>query len=327
MQRRRLLASAIGALTLPLAATPARGQDGPYPSRPVRIIVPLGSGSSPDLRARLLADSLSAQMGQRFIIENRAGAGTTLGSTAAAEARADGYTLLATLSPALQTGPLLYRSARYDAQASFTPIGSFSRAAPFLVVSATQPLRSVKDLMVQAGATPGGLPMAYSGPGGVTHLPAELLRQAAGADFLYVPYKSEVDSLQDLLAHRVVAAHYYGALAVPQVQAGRLRALAYAGAQRSAALPQVPTLAEAGFPGLEFHVEMLLLGPAGLPGDIVGRLSHAVHVATQDAGLQSQFELTGSQAVYATPAQTAAALRRDAAMAAQIIQQLRIVPG
>lgn len=327
IRRRSLLASALGALALPFAPSPGRAQDGPYPNRPVRIIVPFGAGSSPDARARVLADSLSSQMGQRFIVENRAGAGTTLGSTAVAETRADGYTLLATLSPALQTGPLLYRSARYNALTSFTPVGSFSRASPFLVVSATQALRTVQDLIALAGATHGGLPMAYSGPGGVTHLPAELLRQTAGAEFLYVPYKSEVDSLQDLLAHRVVAAHYYGALAVPQVQAGRLRALAHAGAQRSSALPDVPTLAEAGFPGVEFQVVMLLLGPAGLPEEIVDRLSKALQVATQDAGLQSQFELTGSQTVFATPGQTAAALRRDAAMAGQLIRQLRIVPG
>lgn len=324
--RRRVVAASLGALVLPFMGGTARAQEGPYPNRPVRLVVPLGAGSSPDARARALAERLSAQLGQRVVVENRAGAGTTLGTAAVAEARADGYTLLATLSPALQTGPLLYRSARYDPSGSFTPIGSFSRGAPFLVVGASQPLRTVKDLVDRARATPGGLPVAYSGPGGVTHLPAEMLRQAAGVEFLYVPYKSEVDSLADVLAQRVVAAHYYGPFAVPQVQAGRLRALAYAGTQRSPALPEVPTVAESGFPGVEFHVQMLLLGPAGLAADIVERLSAALRAALQDAGLQAQLELTGSQAVFGTPAQAAATVRKDAAMAGQLIKRLGIVP-
>lgn len=250
----------------------------------------------------------------------------TLGSAAVADAPPDGYTLLMTLSPALQTGPMLYRSARYDALASFTVIGHVSRTAPFLVVNDAHPARSVKDLVDLARDTPGGLPMAISGLGGVTHLPAELLRQASGANFLYVPYKSEVDSLQDLRGQRVAAAHYYGPLAVPQVRAGRLRALAHAGAQRNTALPDVPTYAEAGFAGVEFNVMLMLLGPAGLPAAAVERLGQALRRATQDAGLQALFESSGSQAVFGTAEQTLAAMRQDAAMAGRLVTQLRLVP-
>ena len=326
LRRRQVLAAGLGALALPLAPQPLRAQEAPYPNRPVRLVVPLSAGSSPDMRARALAERLSGELGQRFIIENRPGAGTTLGSAAVADAPADGYTLLVTLSPALQTGPMLYRSARYDALASFTPIGSVSRTAPFLVVSAAHPAQTVKDLVDLSRSTPGGLPVAYSGSGGVTHLPAELLRQASGAEFLYVPYKSEVDSMQDLMGQRITAAHYYGPLAVPQVRAGRLRALAYAGAQRNAALPEVPTYAEAGYPGVEFQVLLMLLGPVGMPAAIVERLGQALRKATQDAGLQAQFEQSGSQAVFGTAEQTHAAMRRDAASAGRLITQLRLMP-
>lgn len=326
MRRRQLLKAGLGAWVLPLVSQRAHAQDAPYPNRPVRLVVPLSAGSSPDMRARALAERLSGELGQRFIIENRPGAGTTLGSAVVADAPADGYTLLVTLSPALQTGPMLYRSARYDALASFTPLGSVSRTAPFLVVNAAHPAQTVKDLVELSRITPGGLPIAYSGPGGVTHLPAELLRQASGAEFLYVPYKSEVDSQQDLVGQRIAAAHYYGPLAVPQVRAGRLRALAYAGAQRNTALPDVPTYAEAGYPGVEFQVLLMLLGPAGMPAAIVERLGQALRKATQDAGLQAQFELSGSQAVFGTAEQTQAAIRRDAATAGRLITQLRLMP-
>lgn len=321
-RRRHVIAAGLGALVLRRAWS----QEATYPQRTVRLVVPLSAGSSPDVRARALAERLSAELGQRFVVENRPGAGTTLGSTAVAEAPADGHTLLVTLSPALQTGPLLYRSARYDPMSSFTAIGSVSRAAPFLVVNAAHPARSARDLVELSRSTPGGLALAFSGPGGVTHLPAELLRQASGANFLYVPYKSEVDSLPDLVGQRIDAAHYYGPLAVPQVRAGRLRALAYAGTQRNAALPEVPTYAEAGFAGVEFHVLLMLLGPAGLPAAVVERLSQALRKATQDAGLKAQFELAGSQAVFGTAEQTLAVMRQDAATAGRLITQLRITP-
>ena len=316
----------IAALLALWALASARADEGAYPSRPVRLIVPLGAGSSPDVRVRALAERLSALLGQRFFVENRPGAGTTLGNAAVAEAHPDGYTLLAALAPALQTGPMLYRSARYDPVTSFTPIGIFSRASPFLVVSAAAPARGVAGLLEQASQRPGGLLVAFSGPGGVSHLPAEMLRSAAGATFLYVPYKSEIDSMADLIAQRVDASFQFGAIAVPQVQAGRLRALAYAGAARSGSLPDVPTLEELGFQGLEFHVLLLLLGPAGLPGEVVARLGAALRAATLDASLQQQFERTGSQLVFGDAEQTALAIRADAAQAGKLVRQLRIAP-
>lgn len=325
-RRRHVIAAGLGALVLRPALAQVQSQTAPYPQTTVRLVVPFSAGSSPDVRGRALAERLAAELGQRVIIENRPGAGTTLGTTAVAEARPDGYTLLLTLSPALQTGPMLYRSARYDALASFTPIGSVSRAAPFLLVQAAHPAQTVRELVELSKSTPGGLAVAYAGPGGVTHLPSELLRQAAGAQFLYVPYKCYVDSLSDLVGQRIGAAHYYGPLAVPQVRARRLRALAYAGAQRNTALPEVPTYAEAGYPGVEFQVLLMLLGPAGMPAAIVERLSQALRKATQDAGLQAQFEQSGSQAVFGTAEQTQAAIRRDAATAGRLITQLRLTP-
>ena len=323
LRRRQVLSAGIGMLALPLTG---QAQHAPYPQHTVRLVVPFSAGSSPDVRGRALAERLEAELGQRVLVENRPGAGATLGAAVVAEARPDGYTLLLTLSPALQTGPMLYRSARYDALTSFTPVGSVSRAAPFLVVPAANPVQTVRELVELSTSTPGGLAVAYAGPGGVTHLPAELLRQASGAQFLYVPYKSDAESLSDLVGQRIAAAHYYGPLAVPQVRAGRLRALAYAGAQRNTALPDVPTYAEAGYAGVEFHVLLALLGPAGLPVSVIERLGQSLRSATQDARLQAQFEAFGSQALFGNAEQTAAALRRDAALASRLIAQLRITP-
>ncbi|MGH8677437.1 MAG: Bug family tripartite tricarboxylate transporter substrate binding protein, partial [Burkholderiales bacterium] len=238
-----------------------------YPAHSVRIIFPGLAGSTGDTRTRVLAERLSARLGQRFVVENKPGAGTTIGTALVESAKPDGYTLLSTFTPAFPVGPLLYKTARYDPVKSFTPIGMFSRGAPFLVVHPSSPANNLKEFVALAKATPGAMSVAHGGVGGANHLPAELLSRAAGIEFLHVQYKGESQAIADVIGGQVSAIFAYTAVAVPQIQAGKVRALAVAGAQRNSAVPQVPTVAESGYPGFEFYGTMLLLGPIGLPKD------------------------------------------------------------
>lgn len=260
----------------------------------VRIICPAAAGGSIDILTRQLATRLALLRQQPFLVDNRPGAGTTLGTVLAAHAAPDGSTLLVTANPLFAVGPQLYATARYDPETSFTPIAAFARSAPFLVVANASPLHSVADLVGLARARPGQLTVAHFGHGGSSHLPAELLRRQAAIDVAFVPYKSEADSLADLLSDRVQAAFYYGPMALPLLRAGRLRALAYAGTERSHALAQTPTLAEAGYPSAEYHIDWLLLAPAGLRQDLVASLQTDVQSVLQDPGMREALTSAGA---------------------------------
>ncbi|MBI3528125.1 MAG: tripartite tricarboxylate transporter substrate binding protein [Betaproteobacteria bacterium] len=297
-----------------------------YPSKLVRIIYASGAGTSGDVRTRLLAEKLSARLGQRFIVENKPGAATTLATKIVADAKPDGYVLLATFTPALPVGPLLYKDAGYDPIASFSAIAIFAQGSPFLVVHPSVPAKTVKEFVALAKAKPGSIAFAHAGLGNATHLPAEMFRRATGVDVLYVPYKSEAHALPDLLSGQVSAAFAYTVVAVPQIKAGKLRALAVARAERNPALPDVPTLAEAGYPGCEFHATMLLLGPAGLPGEIISLLNKEIAAIMQEQEVRSFYETTGADPVYGTPEQVRALIARETEMNIALVKALDIKP-
>jgi tripartite-type tricarboxylate transporter receptor subunit TctC len=297
-----------------------------YPSKPVRIIYPSGAGTSGDARTRLLAEKLSARLGQRFVVENRPGAATTVATKIVANAKPDGHVLLSTFTPAFPLGPRLYKDAGYDPIASFKPIAMFAQGSPFLLVHPSVPAKSVKDLVALAKAKPGSVTFAHAGAGNATHLPAELFRRAAGIDLLYVPYKSEADALADLLGGQVSAGFFYTVVAVPQIKAGTVRGLAVARQERNPAVPGVPTMAEAGYPGCEFHGTMLLLGPAGLPDEIVVLLNKEVAAIMQDQGVRSSYASTGADPVYGTLEEVRALLARETELNVALINALNIRP-
>lgn len=296
-----------------------------YPAKPVRIIYPSGTGSTGEVRTRVLADKLSQRLGQRFIVETKPGASTTIGTALVAAAAPDGYTLLSTFTPAFPIGPYLYKSAGYHPVTSFTPIGMFSRGSPTLIVNPSVPAKTLQEFVALAKAQPGAIEIAHGGVGGANHLPAELFIRAAGIQVLLVPYKGEGAALPDLLGGQVDALFAYSAVAVPQLKAGKVRALAVAGVERNDAAPEIPTFAEAGFPGFYFEATMLLLGPAGLPQDIVDLLNREIASILQESDVRATYEATGSKPVSGSPQDAAALIKREMDVNGGLVRELGIV--
>lgn len=316
-----LRAAAAVVLMAPPVALPAEPS---YPTKPVRIICAGAAGSSGDVRTRVLADKLSARLGQRFVVENKPGAGTTLASLLVLEAKPDGYTLLATFTPAFPVGPILYKSIQFDPVTSFTPIAMFSRGSPFLIVHPSVPAKTLKEFVALAKAQPGVLSIANGGVGGSGHLPTELFVRAAGIQVLHVPYKSESLALPDLLGGQVSAMFAYVSMAVPQIKAGKVRALAVAGIQRNPALPDVPTVAESGYPGFQFAATMLLIGPSGLSKDIVTLLNREVAAVLREPDVRASYESSGAEPVYGSPEEVAALIRRETEIDGALVRDLGI---
>jgi tripartite-type tricarboxylate transporter receptor subunit TctC len=315
----------LAALVL-LSLTAGSFAEDAYPSKPVRIVYPSMAGTSGDARTRLVAEKLSARLGQRFVVENKPGAATTIGTKVVASAKPDGYVLLATFTPAFPVGPLLYRDAGYDPVASFTPIAMFAAGSPFLVVHPSVPAKTVKELVALAKAKPGTISFAHAGLGNATHLPAELFRRSAGVDLLYVPYKSEADALVDVLSGQVSAGFFYTAIAVPQVRAGKIRALAVARLERNPAVPDVPTMAEAGYAGCEFRGTVYLLGPKGIPENVVSVLNKEISAIMQESDVRSQYEATGAEPVYGSLEEVRSSLARETEVNVALLKALNVKP-
>jgi tripartite-type tricarboxylate transporter receptor subunit TctC len=313
------------ALPLGLAASKS-GADVSYPQRSIRLICPTSPGSSPDTLARLMAQQLSLQLGQSVLIENQAGAGTTRGTGAVAAAAPDGHTLLITFSPTFSLSALRYKSVRYQAQQSFTPIATFMRATPFLVVHADVKARTLADYVALAKVTPKRLEFATSGAAGVPLLLGATFAQAAGIDLLFVPYASEAESRQDVISGRVSTAVFWAPVTLQLWRAGKIRPLAYAGSTRHPDLPEVPTFAEQGYASVNFHLDMLLLGPAGLAPDIAQRLSAATAIAMRSAEMRTQLQTIGIEATWSGAADTAALIAHDTSRYSELIAKLGLKP-
>ena len=326
MKRNRLICmilSSAAAVLLMVPRAVVSAEPG-YPTKPIRIICAGAAGSSGDVRTRLLADRLSARLGQRVVVENKPGGGTTLASAAVLDAKADGYTLLSTFTPAFPVGPILYKSVKYDPGASFTPIAFLSRGSPFLIVHPSVPANTLEEFVALAKAKPRTLSIAHGGVGGTNHLPAELFMRAAGIELLQVPYKSEGFALPDLLGGQVSAMFAYVTMAVPQIKGGKVRALAVAGAHRNPALPAVPTVAESGYPGFQFSATLLLLGPAGLSSEIVTLLNREVAAVLQEPNVRASYEASGAERLFGSPQEVGALIREEADIEGALIRELGI---
>lgn len=306
-------------------SSPTLSQD-KYPNTTVRIVYAGSAGSTGDVRARLLAEKLSQRLNQKFVVDNKPGAGATLAATLVKQAKADGYTLLASFTPNFAIGPRLYRDAQYDPLTSFTPIAIFSRGSPFLVVNPSSPAKDAKEFAAIAKSAPKLISFAHGGLGGSNHLPAEMWQQRATAEILHVAYKSEALALPDILSGRVSAMFMYSALAVPQIKAGTLRTLGYAGAHRNAAVPDIPTIWESGFPGFEFYASMILLGPAGMPQDTVSLLTREVKSILEDPEVRASYAQSGADPLYGSPEQLRALIAKEIDLNGPLISKLGIAP-
>jgi tripartite-type tricarboxylate transporter receptor subunit TctC len=280
-------------LAIALAAFAAAVLGQPYPSRPVRIVIPLSPGGFADTPGRMLAPRLSEQMGRQFFVENKPGAGGTIGADFVAKSPPDGYTLLLSGTPHVISAHL-YKKLPYDALKDFTPIALIASGPYALVVNPQKvPAGSVRELIALAKAQPGKIDFASSGNGSAQHLVSALFNSMAGIELNHVPYKGSGPAMQDLVAGQVGVSFAGIPNVLSHVRAGRLRALAVSTPKRWSELPDIPTVAEAGVPGYEATLWLNISGPAGLPADVVQRLHTEIGKALQDGELHKNFRSAG----------------------------------
>jgi tripartite-type tricarboxylate transporter receptor subunit TctC len=272
-----------------------------YPARPVRLVVPLSPGGFADTPARMLASRLSDQLGKQVFVENRPGAGGTIGTDFVAKAAPDGYTLVITGTTHLITSHL-YKNVPYDALKDFTHITMMASGPYVLVVNPKKlPVSSVRELIAVAKEQPGKIDYASSGNGSSQHLVGALFNAMAGVDLNHVPYKGSGPAMQDLLAAQVGVSFAGVPNVLGQVKAGRLKALGVTTPKRWSELPDVPTLDEAGVPGYEATLWLSISGPAAMPAPIVQRLYAEISKALQDPELQNNFRTGGVEAKSMAP--------------------------
>ena len=288
----------IAALLALALALPAAAQT--YPSQPIRLIAPFPPGGSVDIMARLIAEPLAGQLGGRVIIDNRSGASGNIGMEAAARAAPDGYTLVLNTIP-LVTNQSLFDKLTWDPIRDFAPIGMVATAPHVLVVPAKLPVNSVEELVRLARASPGKLNYASAGVGTTFHFCAEMFKDATGTFILHVPYRGGGPALLDTLAAQVDMSFPTLSAALPHVKAGTLRALGVTSSARSAHLPEVPTLREAGVKDFQFTQWLALLAPAGTPPQVVARLNGALNSALNTRELKDKFQAQGFDAFTTTP--------------------------
>jgi tripartite-type tricarboxylate transporter receptor subunit TctC len=289
-----------------------RGPPG-YPSRPIRLIVPFPPGGSTDILARALSDKLSQGLGQPVVVDNRPGAAGSIGAEAAARAAPDGHTLMMGHLGTLAVNPAIYKNLPYDPVKSFAPVSLMAIVPSVLVVNPSLPVTSAAELIAYAKAHPGKLAYGSAGNGSTSHLTTEYFKLVTGTDILHVPYKGVGPMLTDLVSGQL-SMGLNGAPSVMQhVNAGRLRALAVTSLKRLEALPQVPTLDEAGVRGFDASGWYGLVVPAGTPQAIVARLNAEVGRAMQTAELRARLEAEGALAAPGSPEEFAALIRAEIA--------------
>jgi tripartite-type tricarboxylate transporter receptor subunit TctC len=304
---RRIVSSALAAALLAFAVA-ASGQA--WPIRPVRMVVPLSPGGFADVPARILSPRLSTALGQQVFVENKPGAGGTIGTDFVAKSRPDGYTLLFTGTPHVISA-WLYKNLPFDSLKDFAPVVLVASGPYVVVVNPQLPVGSVRELVAAAKAQPGKIDFASSGNGSAQHLVGALFNTMAGVDLNHVPYKGSGPAMQDLLSGQVKVSFAGIPNVMPHVKAGRLRALAVTTPQRSPDLPDVPTVAEAGVPGYEATLWLNLSAPAGTPAELVNRLYTETAKVLQDPEVQQGFRAAGVEATVLAPEPLGAFIRSE----------------
>ena len=307
---------------LALAALSAAAQQ--YPVRPVRFIAPFPPGGGVDVVARTVGEKLGARLKQTIVVDNRPGAGATLGTALAAKSTPDGYTLLVAPVIGLAIAHAYYRKLDYDLRRDFAPVTKIGFGTVVMVVPPRLGVNSVKELIALAKSKPGQLSFASSGIGGLIHLTGELFKQMAGVDILHVPYKGTTQLLPDLIDGRVsftidsLPAH------IPHIQAGRLKALGVARKNRSAQLPDVPTMTEAGLPGFESYTDYALYAPAGTPKAIVALLNRETGTVLLLPDLRAKLAGIGIEVAGSTPEALGAEVASEIAKWTKVIKDANI---
>jgi tripartite-type tricarboxylate transporter receptor subunit TctC len=300
-----LRALALAAVTI----TTAQAQD--FPNRPVTLVVPYAAGGGNDAMARIAGEKMSKALGQQIVIENRGGAGGVIATRQVAKAAPDGYTLVIGGTGTLAINPTLYNNVGYDPRKDFTPIGLIGTSQLVILVHPSLPAKSVKELIALAKQEPGKFNYASAGVGSGIHLSTEYFRHEAGITLTHVPYKGSGPALQDLVGGHVSI--YFSSMppAIGLVRDGKVRALAVTGLQRSPLFPDVPTVAEAALPGFEAVLHYGIVGPAGVPKDIVAKLNTALRTAVMADDFKAKLAADGTEPLPSTPEEYAVDIDKE----------------
>lgn len=300
------MAIAFGAAALPLGAAAQE-----YPVKAIRFIVPFAPGGPTDIMSRALAEKLTARLGQQLVVDNRGGAGGSIGTAIAARSTPDGYTIVIGHIGTLAINVSLYPSLEYDPVKDFAPISMIATLPLGLFVNANVPVKSVAELVALAKAKPGQLNFGSAGNGSATQMAGAMFKTIAGIDIVHVPYKGNAASLVDLVAGRVQMMFSNLLTTAPHVKAGRLRAIAISTAKRSQQAPDLPTIAESGVPGYDYAPWYGILAPAGTPRAIVMRLNREIGQIINTPEMKERFRKQGIDLLTSTPEAFAELIRRE----------------
>ena len=311
---RRTLLAALAAFSLAASAQDA------YPNRPVRMVVPFGPGTSTDIVARVFADAMAKSLGQAVVVDNRAGAGGNIGADLVAKAPADGYTIVMGTVGTHAINPALYRKMPYDPIRDFAPLGFAGYTPTLLVVAANSPYQSLKDLQAAARKS-GGISFASAGNGTSGHLAGELLKARLGGEMVHVPYKEGGLALADVISGQSQFMFYHPAAVLPQIRAGKLRALGVSSAQRSAAAPDVPTIAEQGYGDFDLVAWFMLYAPAATPAPVLAKLREAVVASVTNPQVKARLVAQGLEVPVLKPDELAAFGRTEMVKWSELVKR------
>ena len=295
-----------------------------YPAKPIRIIVPFPAGGTTDALARILGQRMTAAWGQPVLVENRAGAGATVGADLVAKSPADGYTLL--MGAAHHTiAQSVYTKLPYHFGRDFAPVSVIAMVPNMLVVNAAVPARTIDEFAALAKSQPGKLNYGTAGAGTAHHLIGEMFKLRAGVDLMHIPYKGSAPAVADLVGGQVQVMFDTVTSGLPQVKAGKTRALAVTTAKRSAALPDVPTLSETVLPGFDVGTWFGILAPAGTPPAVIEKIHAEIDLMVKSPDIRKQFLDMGAEPVGNTPVQMAAQIRSELASYEALAKQIKLV--
>lgn len=321
--KRWFISAAVTAAAVCIFAALAPADAQTYPAKPVRVIVPFAPGGV-DVTARLVADRLTAALGQPFVVENRPGAGGSVGAKVAASSDPDGYTLMFSTPGPVVVSPLINRNAGYDTMKNFAPVAMVSQSPLLLVVHPSVPAKTVKELVAHAKANPGKVHFPSPGFGTQPHLVGEMFKSMTGADLVHVPYRGSAPAITDLLGGQMQLYFDNFANVLQHVRSGKLKALAVTGDARAARLPEVPTMAQSGYGGIAATYWNGLLAPAGTPAAIVARLNAAVNQAVATPELSAALRKLGSDPKTGTSQEFAAFIAAEVQRWGKVVRAANI---
>jgi len=314
----------VGIAALAASFAPAQAQN--YPTRPITLVIPFAPGGSTTIVGRGIAEKMSELLGEKIVIDNRPGAGGTVGTRAVAKGEPDGYTLLLGYTGTLAIGPSLYKNVGYDPRKDFAPVGMIGNAPNSLVVNPDFPAKTLAELIAYAKANPGKLNFGSAGAGTASHITGEYFARAAGITLVHIPYKGTGPALTDLLGGHIPMAFAPIPASHSNVAAGKLRALAVTSPGRSGLLPDVPTIAESGFPGFDASLYYGLAAPAGTPRAVIDKLNKALREALASDEVKRQLGNDGTDITPGSPEDYAALIDRDEKKWAQLVKASGVEP-